>query len=236
MGQKVHPYGIRIGISKDWQSRWFSTKNYAKMLHEDIAIRRFVLKKLFFAGVPKVEIERIGDKIRIIIHTARPGIIIGRRGSEVDKLKDELGGITDKEIFVDIVEIKNLHTNAQLIAESIAVQLTKRASFKRVVKKSMKLAMTNRAQGIKVLCSGRLGGSEIARSEGYKEGKIPLHTFRANIDYGFTEARTTFGLIGVKVWVCKGEILDWDEYRKEELSTAFSGGKKSGLNAKKGKV
>ena len=236
MGQKIHPYGIRIGISKDWQSRWFSKKDYAALLHEDLKIRRYVLKKLTFAGVPKVEIERMGEKIRVIIHTARPGIIIGRKGSEVDKLKDDLGQFTEKEVLIDIVEIKNQHINAQLVAEGIAAQLVKRASFKRVIKKTMRMSLTNGALGMKVLCSGRLGGSEIARSEGYKEGKIPLHTFRADIDYGFAEAKTTFGLIGVKVWIYKGEIFNWFEHRQELMNAAFSGGRKNGTHAKKNKV
>jgi len=207
MGQKVNPIGFRVGYNKDWASRWFAKKEYADFLHEDIKIRKFIKKKLRVAGVSSVEIERASDRARVKIHTARPGIIIGRGGSEIDKLRDELQQMTGKEIYVDIVEIKKPQTDAQLVAENIAQQLEKRVSFRRAMKKAISSCMMSGAGGIKVLVSGRLGGAEMARKQGYREGKIPLHTLRADIDYGFTESQTTYGIIGVKVWVYKGEKI-----------------------------
>ena len=216
MGQKVNPIGFRVSVTKDWLSKWYADKkDYAPLLLEDIQVRDIVKKKLASAAVPKITIERYANRARITIHTARPGIVIGRKGSEIDKLKEELGKLTGKEIYVDIVEVKQPETDAQLVAENIALQLERRISFRRAMKKSVQTAMDFGAQGIKVACGGRLGGSEIARHEKYRVGKIPLHTLRADIDYGFTEAQTVYGKIGIKVWICKGERA-----RKEPLPVA----------------
>jgi len=208
MGQKVNPHGLRIGIIKDWDSRWYAEdKNFGETLVEDYKIRKFLKKELFNAGVPKIEIERAVNSIRLFIHAAKPGIIIGRNGSEIEKLKNKLQLMTGKTVNISIVEIKNPDINAQLIAESIAAQLEKRVSFRKAMKSAMQRAMKGGIKGIKVTCSGRLGGAEIARSEHYHEGTIPLQTLRADIDYGFYEADTTYGKIGVKVWVYHGEVL-----------------------------
>ena len=216
MGQKVNPIGFRVSVTKDWLSKWYADKkDYAPLLLEDIKIRDIVKKKLAAAAVSKIAIERYANRARITIFTARPGIVIGRKGSEIDKLKEDLGKMTGKEIYVDIVEIKQPETNAQLVAENISLQLERRISFRRAMKKSVQTAMDFGAQGIKVACGGRLGGSEIARHEKYRVGKIPLHTLRADIDYGFAEAQTVYGKIGVKVWICKGERA-----RKEPLPVA----------------
>ena len=216
MGQKVNPIGFRVAVTKDWLSKWYADKkDYAPLLLEDIKVRDIVKKKLASAAVPKITIERYANRARITIHTARPGIVIGRKGSEIDKLKEELGKLTGKEIYVDIVEVKQPETDAQLVAENISLQLERRISFRRAMKKSVQTAMDFGAQGIKVACGGRLGGSEIARHEKYRVGKIPLHTLRADIDYGFTEAQTVYGKIGIKVWICKGERA-----RKEPLPVA----------------
>jgi small subunit ribosomal protein S3 len=206
MGQKVNPIGFRVGATKDWLSKWYAPKkDYAPLLLEDIKVRDFVKKKLESAAVPKIAIERYANRVRVTIHTARPGIVIGRKGAEIDKLKEELSRMTGKEIYVDIVEVKQPELNAQLVAENIALQLERRISFRRAMKKSVQTAMDFGAQGIKVACGGRLGGAELARREKYRTGKIPLHTLRADIEYGFAEARTVYGKIGVKVWICKGE-------------------------------
>src|SRR6266705_2471522 len=206
MGQKVNPIGFRVAVTKDWLSKWYADKkDYAPLLLEDIKIRDIVKKKLASAAVPKITIERAASRCRITIYTARPGIVIGRKGAEIDKLKEELSKLTGKEIYVDIVEVKQPETDAQLVAENIALQLERRISFRRAMKKSVQTAMDFGALGIKVACGGRLGGSELARHEKYRVGKIPLHTLRADIDYGFAEAQTVYGKIGVKVWVCKGE-------------------------------
>ncbi len=207
MGQKTHPIGIRLGIIKTWDSRWFAKRNYKDMLFEDITIQRFVKANLHHAGVPKVEIERTGQKVKVTIHTARPGIIIGKKGAEVDKLKKELEKLTGKELSIDIKEIRKPEVDAQLVAENIALQLEKRIAFRRAMKKAVSSAIRFGAQGIKVACGGRLAGAEIARSEWYREGRVPLHTFRSDIDYGVTEAKTTYGRIGIKVWIYKGDIL-----------------------------
>jgi small subunit ribosomal protein S3 len=207
LGQKTHPIGVRLGIVKTWDSKWFAKKNYKDLLYEDIAIQKFVKANLFHAGVPKVEIERTGQKIKATIHTARPGIIIGKKGAEVEKLKKELEKITGKEMSVDIKEIRKPELDAQLVAENIALQLEKRIAFRRAMKKAVASALRFGAQGIKVACAGRLAGAEIARSEWYREGRVPLHTFRSDIDYGLAEAKTTYGRIGVKVWIYKGDIL-----------------------------
>lgn len=207
MGQKTHPIGIRLGIIKTWDSRWFAKKGYKDLLHNDLKIQKYVKEKLFHAGVSKVEIERTGQKIRVIINTARPGIIIGKKGSEVDKLKKDIEVMTGKEVSIDIMEIRKPELDAQLVAENIATQLEKRIAFRRAMKKAVASSRRFGAMGIKVACGGRLAGSEIARSEWYREGRVPLHTFRSDIDYGVTEAKTTYGRIGVKVWIYKGDIL-----------------------------
>jgi small subunit ribosomal protein S3 len=207
LGQKTHPVGNRLGIVKSWNSKWFAKKGYADLLNEDINIRRLVKEKLFHAGISKVEIERTGQKVKVNIYAARPGIIIGKKGAEVDKFKKELEEKTKKQITIDIKEIRKPETDAQLIAENIALQLERRVAFRRAMKKSVSSATRLGALGIKVACAGRLAGAEIARSEWYREGRVPLHTFRADIDYGFTEAKTTYGQIGIKVWVYKGDVL-----------------------------
>lgn len=208
MGHKVHPTGYRLGVIKTWSSRWFAVKEYAEYLHEDISLRKIVKKKLFHAGVSKIDIDRAGNKIKVNIHTARPGIIIGKKGSEVDKLKKDLEVKTGKQIYINIIEIRKPEMDAQLVAENIALQLERRIAFRRAMKKSVTSSLRFGAQGIKVACAGRLAGAEIARSEWYREGRVPLHTLRADIDYGTAEARTTYGVIGIKVWIYKGEILE----------------------------
>jgi small subunit ribosomal protein S3 len=209
VGHKVHPLSMRLGYIKTWRSRWFARKkDYADSLHEDIVIRKYVKKTFYAAGIAAIEIERASTRVKVIIRTARPGIIIGRKGADIDRLRDDLQDRTKKEIYIDIKEVKNPAVEAQLVAENIAFQLEKRIAFRRAMKKAVQQAMTGGALGIKVKCAGRLGGAEMSRTEGYKEGKVPLQTFRADIDYGFTEAMTTYGLIGVKAWVYKGDILE----------------------------
>lgn len=207
MGQKTHPIGIRLGITRTWDSRWYLKKGYANQLLEDLAIKKEIKTKLFHAGVSKIEIERAGQKIRVIIHTARPGIIIGKKGSEVEKLRKDLELMSGKQAMVDIKEIRKPEVDAQLVAENIALQLEKRVAFRRAMKKAVASALRFGAQGIKITCSGRLAGAEIARTEWYREGRVPLHTFRADIHYGFAQAKTTYGIIGVKVWVYTGDVL-----------------------------
>lgn len=214
MGQKAHPYGLRLGYIKPWKAKWFAKNNFSQLLHEDLKIRKHIKNKLGFAGIANIEIERSGGRVRVRIFTARPGVIIGRRGQEIDKIREDLGSIAKGELFIDIKEVKSPQTDAQLVAENIALQLEKRAGFRRAMKKAMQMAMTKGAQGIKILCKGRLGGAEIAREEKYREGKVPLSTFRADIDYGFAEASTTYGKIGVKTWIYKGDIL----VKKEEAA------------------
>jgi small subunit ribosomal protein S3 len=207
MGQKVHPIGFRLKVNKTWSSNWFDEKNTAAKLHEDLMLRRYLSKRLQNAGVSRVEIERTPKLVTVSIHTARPGIVIGRKGSEVDKLKAELAQLTAKDVQLNIFEIKRPEIEAALVAESIAHQLRGRVSFRRAMKKAIQAAMRMGAEGIKVMTSGRLGGAEMSRTEMYKEGRIPLHTLRADIDYAQDVAKTTYGTIGVKVWICKGEIL-----------------------------
>lgn len=207
MGQKVHPYGFRLGFVKPWKSQWFATKDYAKLLLEDVQLRDGLKGRLRAAGVSSIEITRPGNKIRIIIHTSRPGIIIGRKGSEIEKLKAEVQKKTNREVFIDIQEVHKPELDAQLVAESIALQLEKRVAFRRAMRKAVDSAVRFGCKGIKVRVSGRLNGAEIARSEWYLQGRLPLHTMRADIDYGFAEAQTTYGKIGVKAWTYKGEIL-----------------------------
>jgi len=217
MGQKVHPYGFRLGTLYGWQSNWFADKNYAEQLHEDLAIRKFIKKKLFHAGISKVVIERTGEKVVINIHTARPGILIGKRGSEVDTLRAELKQFTDRDIFINIKEIRRAELDAQLVAENIALQLERRVAFRRAMKKSMISTMKFGAKGIRIQCSGRLGGAEMGRREWYRDGRVPLHTLRADIEYGLAEAKTTYGIIGVKCWIFKDEVSD-REMRKGPLT------------------
>src|SRR5436189_1357876 len=206
MGQKTNPVGLRIAVNRDWRSKWYAgKKEFGKLLSEDREIRGLLKKKLESASVPKILIERAANRCRITILTARPGLVISRKGAEIDKLKEELSKMTGKEIYVDIQEIKTPETDAQLVAENIALQLERRVSFRRAMKKAIQTAMDLGAEGIKVRCAGRLGGAELARVEMYHEGRVPLHTLRANIDYGFAEASTVYGKLGVKCWICKGE-------------------------------
>ena len=215
MGQKVNPHGLRVGVIKDWDSRWFANKaDFGDTLVEDFNVRKFIKKNLYAAGVPKIEIERFADKVRIHIHCAKPGIVIGRGGAEIEKLRANVEKMIGKSVAINIVEVKQPDINAQLVAESIAQQLEKRISFRRAMKMSIGNAMRRGAKGIKIMCSGRLGGAEIARSEQYHEGTIPLQTLRADIDYGFAEANTTYGKVGVKVWLYKGEVLNEVKSRK----------------------
>ncbi len=208
MGQKVHPYGFRVGTLDGWQSNWFAEKHYAEQLLEGVQIRAFINKKLYHAGISKVVIERTGEKIVINIHTARPGILIGKRGAEVDVLRKELKAYTTRDVFINIKEIRKAELDAQLVAESIATQLERRVAFRRAMKKAMISTMKFGAEGIRIQCSGRLGGAEMGRREWYRDGRVPLHTLRAEIEYGFAEARTTYGVIGVKCWIFKGEVGD----------------------------
>lgn len=207
MGQKTSPIGIRLGIVRTWDSRWFARKGFAKKLLEDTEIRKSIKHKLYHAGVSKVEIERAGQKMRVTVHTARPGIVIGKKGSEAEKLRKEIAELTGGEVALDIKEVRKPEINAQLVAENIALQLEKRVAFRRAMKKAVASSRRFGALGVKVACAGRLAGAEIARAEWYREGRVPLHTFRADIDYGFTEAKTTYGIIGVKVWIYHGDIL-----------------------------
>ena len=204
MGQKVNPVGLRLGVINTWNSRWFAGKEYAPYLHEDIRVRRYIKKHLAHAGVSRIEMERAAKRLRINIHTARPGIIIGRKGSEIDKLMKTLQDMTRKEVFINILEVRKPEIDAQLVAENIALQLERRVSFRRAMKRAVLSAMRFGAEGVKVMCGGRLAGHEIARSEWYREGRVPLHTLRADIEYGLAEAKTTYGVIGVKVWVFRG--------------------------------
>lgn len=207
MGQKVHPFGFRLPLTKDWQSRWFARKeNYGTLLHEDLRIREFVKKRLEHAAISRITIERFANRMRITVFSGRPGLVIGRKGAEIERLKTEVSQqLEGKEVFVDIKEVKNPELDAQLVAENVAQQLMRRVSFRRAMKRTLQTAMDMGADGIRIRCSGRLGGAELSRQEQYKEGKVPLHTLRANVQYGFCEARTLAGTIGVKVWICKPE-------------------------------
>ncbi|MBO5743607.1 MAG: 30S ribosomal protein S3 [Clostridia bacterium] len=219
MGQKVHPHGLRVGVIKDWDSKWYADKkNFGDNLVEDYEIRKYLKKSLFSAGIAKIEIERNDNKVRVHIHTAKPGVVIGKGGAEKDKIKAQVEKLIGKNVIIDIVEVKNAEVNAQLVAENIAAQLERRVSFRRAMKQVMQRAMKMGAKGIKTCCSGRLGGAEIARSEHYHEGTIPLQTLRADIDYGFYEADTTYGKIGVKVWIYKGEVLNATKKAEEKKS------------------
>jgi len=211
LGQKVNPIGFRLGVIKTWDSKWYATADYAKLLHEDIKLREYLKKRLYHAGISKIELERAANKAKVNIFAARPGIIIGKKGSEVEALKKELAKLTDKEIFLNIQEVRKPEIDAQLVAESVALQLERRVAFRRAMKKSVSQALKFGAQGIKINCSGRLGGAEMSRTEWYREGRVPLHTLRADIDYGFAEAKTTYGIIGVKVLIFKGEVLSREQ-------------------------
>jgi len=207
LGQKVNPVGLRLGIVKTWDSRWYAEKEYSKFLQEDIFIRRYIKEKLYHAGISKVEIERTANRAKITIRAARPGIIIGQKGAEIEKLQKEIQKLTQREITINIQEVRRVEADAQLVAENVALQLERRVAFRRVMKKSVSASLKFGAQGIKVACAGRLGGAEIARAEWYRDGRVPLHTLRADIDYGFAEARTTYGAIGIKVWIYRGDVL-----------------------------
>lgn len=211
MGQKVNPIGMRLGIVKTWDSRWYADKKYAEYIRTDFNLRKFIKKKLFHAGIAKIEIERSAKRIRLRIHTARPGIVIGKKGSEIERLKQEIEKKVSQEVMIDIQEVRKPEIDAQLVAENVAMQIERRVAFRRAMKRGVTSAIRFGAQGIKIMCAGRLGGAEMARSEWYREGRVPLHTLRADIDYGFTEARTTYGIIGVKVYIFKGEILKKDQ-------------------------
>ena len=218
MGQKVHPRGFRLGVIDASDSRWFARRGYADLLHEDLKLRKFLKQRLYHAGISRVEVERAANKAKINIHTARPGIVIGKKGAEIEKLKGELGKLTDKEVFLNIHEVRRPDLDAQLVAENVALQLERRVAFRRAMKEAVSRGMRMGAQGIKVQCAGRLGGAEIARTEWYREGRVPLHTLRADISYGLAEAKTTYGVIGVKVWIFRGEVL---AHREEEQKTAL---------------
>ena len=216
MGQKVNPYGIRLGINKTWSSRWFSKNQYTKLLHQDLKIKKYVEKKLKNASISKINIERAAKKLRLSIYSSRPGIIIGKKGADIETLKNDLSKMSNLEVFLDIKEVRKPEVEARLVAENIASQLEKRISFRRAMKKAVQSAMRLGAKGVKVVCSGRLGGAEIARTEKYHEGSVPLHTLRGDIDYATAEAETTYGICGIKVWINKGEILLKDPYASEK--------------------
>ncbi|MEY9962306.1 small subunit ribosomal protein S3 [Streptacidiphilus sp. MAP12-16] len=218
MGQKVNPHGFRLGITTDFKSRWYADKLYKDYVKEDVAIRRMMSSGMERAGISKVEIERTRDRVRVDIHTARPGIVIGRRGTEADRIRGDLEKLTGKQVQLNILEVKNPELDAQLVAQGVAEQLSSRVSFRRAMRKSMQGTMKSGAKGIKIQCSGRLGGAEMSRSEFYREGRVPLHTLRANVDYGFFEAKTTFGRIGVKVWIYKGDVKNIAEVRADNAA------------------
>lgn len=207
MGQKTHPIGFRVGISRPWLSKWFSQKNYADWLHEDIQFRDLIKKRLASMGVSHIDIERASTKVKITIHTSRPGLVIGKKGTGIDQLRSDLQKLSRNEIFLNIQEVRKAELNAQLVAENIALQLQRRVAFRRAMKKAVQMTLKFGGKGIKVMCSGRLAGAEIARTEWYREGRVPLHTLRANIDFGFAEALTTYGVIGVRVWIYKGDVV-----------------------------
>ncbi|NYI05907.1 30S ribosomal protein S3 [Allostreptomyces psammosilenae] len=218
MGQKINPHGFRLGITTDFKSRWYADKLYKDYVKEDVAIRRMLTSGMERAGISKVEIERTRDRVRVDVHTARPGIVIGRRGAEADRIRGDLEKLTGKQIQFNILEVKNPEVDAQLVAQGVAEQLSSRVSFRRAMRKAMQGAMKGGAKGIKIQCGGRLGGAEMSRSEFYREGRVPLHTLRANVEYGFFEARTTFGRIGVKVWIYKGDVKNIGEVRAENAA------------------
>ncbi len=207
MGQKTHPKIFRMGVTESWDSKWYADQDYTKLLHEDFKIKKFVKGRVYHAGISKIEIERATNKAKINIHTARPGIVIGKKGAEIEKLKEELSRLTTGEIYINIHEVRRPDLDGQLVAENVALQLERRVAFRRAMKESVSRAMRMGAQGIRIQCAGRLGGNEIARTEWYRDGRVPLHTLRADVNYGLAEARTTYGLIGIKVWIFRGEVL-----------------------------
>jgi small subunit ribosomal protein S3 len=215
LGQKVNPVGLRLGIVKSWESRWYAGKKYADYIYEDFNIRNFIKQKIYHAGISRVEIERSAKRVRLRIFTARPGIVIGKKGSEIERLKQELEDKVSQQVLIDIQEVRKPEVDAQLVAENVALQIERRVAFRRAMKRGVSSAIRFGAEGVKIMCAGRLGGAEMARREWYKEGRVPLHTLRADIDYGFTEAKTTYGIIGVKVFIFKGEILKKDQLSPE---------------------
>lgn len=235
MGQKVNPKGLRLGIVRTWSSRWYADKEYAQNLHEDLRIRDFIKKEMKHAGISKIEIERAADQIRVNIHTARPGIIIGSKGAEVERMKKTVQTMTEKQVFLNIREVKSPEIDAQLVSESIALQLERKVAFRRAMKKALSSALRFGAKGIRIACAGRLGGADMSRREEYREGRVPLHTLRADIDYGFSTARTTYGAIGVKVWIFKGEVMPGQEEAKETQRRPHrSGGRPSDRGSDRG--
>ena len=229
MGQKVNPIGLRLGINRTWDSRWFAKKDYAGLLHEDIEIRKFLRKRLAQAGISRIIIERPAKKARVTIHSARPGVVIGKKGADIEKLRRELAAMTDSEVHLNIVEVRKPEIDATLVAEGIAQQLERRVAFRRAMKRAVQSAMRMGALGIRINCGGRLGGAEIARMEWYREGRVPLHTLRANMDYGTALGRTAYGIIGVKVWIFKGEIMEHDPMAQENKALeAQEGGRSIG--------
>ena len=215
MGQKTHPKIFRLGVIESWDSKWYARHDYAKLLHEDYRVKKFLKQRLYHAGISRIDIERAASKAKINIHTARPGIVIGKKGAEIEKLKEQLARLADREIYLNIIEVRRPDLDAQLVSENVALQLERRVAFRRAMKESVSRAMRMGAQGIKIQCAGRLGGSEIARTEWYREGRVPLHTLRADISYGFAESRTTYGVIGVKVWIFRGEVLTEEEEQQK---------------------
>lgn len=215
MGQKTHPKIFRIGVIETWDSKWYAERDYAQLLHEDLKIKKFIKGRLFHAGISKIEIERATNKAKINIHTARPGIVIGKKGAEIEKLKEELSRLTSREIYINIHEVRRPDLDGLLVAENVALQLQRRVAFRRAMKESVSRALRMGAQGIRVQCSGRLGGAEIARTNWYREGRVPLHTLRADVNYGLAEAQTTYGVIGVKVWIFRGEVLTEEEEQQK---------------------
>ena len=213
MGQKVNPIGLRLNIVRTWESTWYADKNYVDYLLEDQKIRKYLKKRLFHAGISRINIARTGEKVKVKLHTARPGIVIGKKGVEIEALKQDLDKFTKRKCLIDIQEVRRPEADAQLVAENVALQLVRRIAFRRAMKKAINIALKFGAKGVKISCSGRLGGAEMARREWYREGRVPLHTLRADIDYGFAEAKTTYGIIGVKVWIFKGEVLPETEKR-----------------------
>jgi small subunit ribosomal protein S3 len=215
MGQKTHPKIFRVGVIESWDSKWFASRDYADLLHEDFRVKRFLKQRLYHAGISRIEIERAATKAKINIHTARPGIVIGKKGAEIDKLKQELAGLTQREVYINIHEVRRPDLDAQLVSENVALQLERRVSFRRAMKESVSRAVRMGAQGVRIQCAGRLGGAEIARTEWYREGRVPLHTLRADISYGLAESKTTYGVIGVKVWIFRGEVLTKEEEQQK---------------------
>ncbi|MGH7847986.1 MAG: 30S ribosomal protein S3, partial [Candidatus Binatia bacterium] len=215
MGQKTHPKIFRVGVIESWDSKWFAGRDYADLLHEDFRVKRFLKQRLYHAGISRIEIERAATKAKINIHTARPGIVIGKKGAEIDKLKQELASLTKREVYINIHEVRRPDLDAQLVSENVALQLERRVSFRRAMKESVSRAVRMGAQGVRIQCAGRLGGAEIARTEWYREGRVPLHTLRADISYGFAESKTTYGVIGVKVWIFRGEVLTKEEEQQK---------------------